>query len=112
MEFSADEHDGISDVVLRGRLDTVGVGEIETRFTATVVPLGRPTIVDLGAVDFVSSMGLRLLIGTARALSLRKAKLVLFGPQPLVAESLESAGLSGLVPIVAGRAEALALVRG
>ena len=111
MDFSASEHDGVSHVVMRGRLDTPGVGEIETRFTASVVPVGRPTVIDLGQVDFVSSMGLRLLIGTARALSQRKARLVLFGAQPLVADTLESAGLSALVPIVAGESDALALAR-
>jgi anti-sigma B factor antagonist len=111
MDFSADDHDGISRVVLRGRLDTPGVGEIETRFTATLVPPARPAVVDLSDVDFVSSMGLRLLIGTARALALRKAKLVLFGARPLVAETLATAGLSGLIPMAADEAEALALAR-
>ena len=56
-------------------------------------------------------MGLRLLIGTARALALRKAKLMLFGAQPLVAETLSSAGLLGLIPMAADEAEALALAR-
>ncbi len=109
IDFSADDHDGISHVVLRGRLDTTGVGEIETRFTATVVPPARPAIVDLSAVDFISSMGLRLPIGTTRALSQRKARLVLFGAQPPVADTLESAGLLGLIPLAAGETDALAL---
>jgi anti-anti-sigma factor len=111
MEFTADEQDGITRIRMSGRLDTTGVGEIETRFTATVVAPGRPAVVDLGGVDFVSSMGLRLLIGTARALSLKKAKLALFGAAPAVHDTLRVAGLGDLVPIVANEALATDRVR-
>jgi len=47
----------------------------------------------------------------AYTLALRKAKLMLFGAQPLVAETLSSAGLLGLIPMAADEAEALALAR-
>jgi anti-sigma B factor antagonist len=112
MEFSATEIDDISRVVLAGRLDTTGVDRIETRFIATVVPPGRSTVIDLSAVDFISSMGLRLLIGTARSLAMKKARLVLFGAQPLVSESLRHAGIGDIIPILPDEAGAFALLRG
>jgi anti-sigma B factor antagonist len=112
MEFSTAEHGGVSRIALSGRLDTTGVGQIETRFTAAAVPPGRPVVIDLTGVDFVSSMGLRLLIGTARALSLKRARLALFGARPAVRDTLEVAGLGELVPIVGNEAQAVALVRG
>jgi anti-sigma B factor antagonist len=112
MELQMIDLGDIARIALSGRLDTVGVGEIETRFTASVVPQARDTVVDLSEVTFVSSMGIRMLIGTARALSLRKARLVLFGAQPLVLESLGITGLDAIVPIVADESEALANLRG
>jgi anti-anti-sigma regulatory factor len=42
-------------------------------------------------------MGIRMLLTTARSLGLKKAKMVLFGAQPLVKESLESAGVLELI---------------
>ena len=112
MEFRTTDLGDVTCVALEGRLDTAGVGLIETRFTATVVPVGLPTALDLSGVTFVSSMGLRLLIGTARALALRKARLVAFAAQPLVAESLELAGIGDLLTLVPDEAQALGLLRG
>lgn len=112
MELSMTDLGDVAKIALVGRLDTVGVGEIETRFTASVVPPARDTVVDLTEVTFVSSLGLRMIIGTARALASRKARLVLFGAQPLVLESLGFAGLDAIVPIVADESEALANLRG
>jgi len=110
MEMQMTELGNAARVALVGRLDTSGVDRIETRFTASVVPLGRNTAVDLSGVTFVSSMGLRMLIGTARSLNLKKAKLVLFGAQPLVKESLDHASLGEVIPIVADETQALALL--
>jgi anti-anti-sigma factor len=106
MELQTTDLGNAAKVSLQGRLDTLGVEKIETRFTATVVPPGRHALVDLSGVTFISSMGIRMLISTARALSLKKAKFVLVGPQPLVKESLDHVSLSQIIPIVATEAEA------
>ena len=110
MEFELTELGNAARVSLVGRLDAPGVERIETRFMASVVPKARNTAVDLTGVTFVSSMGLRLLISAARSLSQKKAKLVLFGPQPLVKESLDHASLGDMIPILADKTQALALL--
>src|SRR5262245_26351735 len=73
-------------IILKGRLDTPGVGRIETGFVAALVPKGRSAIVDLSQVDFVASLGLRMFLSTARGLGMRQAKIVLFAPQEPVKE--------------------------
>jgi anti-anti-sigma factor len=98
-------------VTFAGRLDTPGVGTVETQFTAHLVPQGNSAIVDMSAVDFVTSLGIRLLISTARALSARKARLVLYGLQDRVRQTLESMAIQQLVPIYATEGEALAAVK-
>lgn len=110
MEFKLTELGNAAKIALVGRLDTPGVDRIETRLTASVVPAARNTAVDLSGVTFVSSMGLRMLISTARSLSMKKAKMVLFAPQPLVKESLDHASLGDIIPIVADEAQALVLL--
>lgn len=98
-------------IALKGRLDTPGVDQIETQFTASVVLAGKHSLVDLSDVTFISSMGIRMLIGTARSLNLKKGRMVLFGPQPLVKESLDHVCLNDIVPIVASEAQALELLK-
>ncbi len=94
-------------LALSGRLDTAGVGRIETRFTASVVPAGKHALVDLSGVTFVSSLGIRMLVGVARALAQKQARMILFGAQPLVSESLDHASLGRIIPIVADEAAAM-----
>ena len=98
-------------ISLQGRLDTPGVGQIETRFVASVVAKGRNAVVDLSQVTFVSSMGIRMLIGTARSLGLKKARMILFGAQPLVKESLDHVCLPDIIPVVADEAQALEMLK-
>lgn len=93
---------------LVGRLDTLGVDAIETRFHALVVASGRTALVDLSRVAFVSSMGVRLLISAAKAVKLRQQRLALLVPAGPVREMLETAAIDTLIPMFAQRDEALA----
>jgi anti-sigma B factor antagonist len=111
MEMQKTDLGNVTKITLSGRLDTPGVDQIETRFTASVVPAGKPTMVDLSGVTFVSSMGIRMLVTTARSLSIKKAKMILLDPQPLVKESLDLVCLSDIIPIVAGETQALELLK-
>lgn len=103
--------DGIVRVQLAGRLDTAGVDAVETRFAAAAASGRGPVVVDLGGVEFLASMGIRMLLTTARAAKQRGSKVALHSPRPLVREVLESSGVTTIVPVVADEAEALAAVR-
>ncbi|HSV71488.1 MAG TPA: STAS domain-containing protein [Methylibium sp.] len=95
-------------VRLDGRLDALGADAIGVRFSAAVAAPGRPAVVDLSGVSFVASMGLRLLISTARALHSKGATLVLFGAQDAVRQVLEEASIDQIIPVAASREQALA----
>ena len=97
-------------IVLHGRLDTPGVGQIETRFSASIVPGGRHAVVDLSDVSFIASMGLRMFISVARAAGRNGGKLVLLAPQPMVNEVFVNAALGDIIPIVVDAAAATALL--
>ena len=97
---------------LTGRLDAAGADLIGVRFTATAASVGKPTMVDLAGVSFLASMGMRLLISTARALDAKGAKLALFGAPELVQNALEQAAFDQLMPVVATEQQALDALRG
>lgn len=97
-------------VTLDGRLDTPGVDQVEARFNAVAVSSGKEALIDLGAVSFVSSMGIRMFITAARAMRQRQARIVLFGAQPLVAETLQTMSVDTVMAVVADEAAARALV--
>jgi stage II sporulation protein AA (anti-sigma F factor antagonist) len=99
-------------IVLEGRLDAAGAGAVELRFTASIAPVDRHAVVDLGAVPFVSSLGIRLLLSVARTMQRRGRKLVLLNPQAPVMAVFDTVALGTLIPIAADEAEAVALVRG
>jgi anti-anti-sigma factor len=97
-------------ITLVGRLDTMGVGAVETRFIANLAPNGNNAVVDLSGVDFVTSLGIRMLITAARALRARQAKLALFGTQDRVREIFDSVALQQVIAICPTEADALAAV--
>ena len=58
-------------------------------------------MVDLSDVDFAASMGLRLLVVTARGLGAKDHEMALFGAQPLMQEVLEDAAIDQIIPLAA-----------
>jgi anti-anti-sigma factor len=103
-------NDRITKVALNGRLDTQGVGRIETQFVATLVPVGKSAIVDLSGVEFVASLGIRMLISVARAMRHREAKLALYNVPPLVQETFDFVALNDIIPIARDEDDARRLV--
>lgn len=111
MKMDITEDEGVVKVGLVGRLDTPGVDAIETRFTAAVCPRGARTVVDLSGVEFIGSLGLRMFITIARTLSRKNGKLILYAPQPFVAQVLETASLGDIIPVRPDAASAVAAAK-
>ena len=109
MEIAGLEN-GLTKIVLTGRLDTPGVDKIEARFVASLVPASKSAIVDISGVEFIASMGIRMFIAVARSLALRKAKLALYGAQTLVSDIFENVSLKEIIPIVDSETEAVIAV--
>jgi anti-anti-sigma factor len=97
-------------VALEGRLDTHGVDRVETRFVAAIVPGGHNAIVDMTGVEFVSSMGIRMFVATARTLKARQLKLALYGVSPQVGQVFEAVALQKIIPICSTEEDALTAV--
>lgn len=84
---------------LTGRLDIIGTGEIETKFAGYSAGEKVRVVVDLSEVDFLSSIGIRLLMLTAKSVTSRGGKIVILSPIPDVQNVLEIAGIPAIIPI-------------
>ncbi len=99
---------GLVGIALEGRLDAAGADAIGIRFSAAAAAQGRPVVVDLSAVSFMASLGIRLLISNARSLSQKGANMVLYGASAQVDDVLRDAAIDQLIPCVATQEEAVA----
>lgn len=112
MEIKSIKSDGTyAHLALRGRLDAEGVRQLEAKFSSAVTAKGVPAIVDLTECSFLASMGMRMLLGAAKALRAKGSKLVLYNPQPLVREALDTAGFGLIMPIEEDFAQAINLLK-
>ncbi|MES2710687.1 MAG: STAS domain-containing protein [Pseudomonadota bacterium] len=111
MEFQVHEiAPGLTQVVLTGRLDAVGAETLDLPFTSVIGQITRNVILDLSAVPFVGSLGIRVLISGARALQRRGFRMAIYGVAPAVAEVFEIVALDDLIPLAPDMAAARALV--
>lgn len=90
---------GVKQLSLYGRLDIQGANAIDNRFAFAVTTSKAPVLVDLSGVEFIASIGIRLLLQNAKSLKSRGGRLALYKPQPLVAEALTTAGIDLLIPV-------------
>ena len=112
MDMQHSDLGNVRRIVLAGRLDTAGVGLIETRFGASIVPGARNTVVDISQVTFLASMGIRMLIATTRSLSRKGGKIALFGATPAVREVIDTVALTDIIPLAESEDEAIGIVAG
>jgi anti-sigma B factor antagonist len=100
MEFEyREEENGIRLVKLVGRLDILGVSEVESKFAEHSAGGNVRLVVDLSDVDFLASIGIRLLTLTAKSVASRDGKMVLVNPVADVRHVLEITGIPGIIPL-------------
>jgi anti-sigma B factor antagonist len=90
---------GIRLIKLKGELDIIGTGQIETKFTGFCAGNNVRVVVDLSEVTFLASIGIRLLTLTAKSIVSRGGKIVLLNPIPEVQHVLEVTGIPAMIPI-------------
>lgn len=95
-----DLSDTLRIVSISGRMDLAGTDEIATQFAALAASSSRRVVVDLKAVAFLASIGIRALITNAKASQQRGGRLVIFvGDNQAVFKTLETTGVDSLIPM-------------
>lgn len=100
MEIQYDElSNSIRLIKLIGKLDILGVNEIETKFSGYCSGENVKVLVDLSDVDFLASIGIRLLTTNAKSLLSRGGRMVLLNPTSSVREVLDLTGIPDIIPM-------------
>ena len=100
--------DGVLVVVAEGEIDANTFEFLEAALSDGI-EAGRPRLViDLAAVNFVSSSGIGILIGAKTEAVAQEGDLVLAAPQDSVREVFDGMGFSAMFTISPTREEALA----
>ncbi len=84
---------------LKGKLDISGTSAIESQFAGYCGGENARVVVDLSEVDFLASIGIRMLTLTAKSLASRGGKMVLLHPTPEVAHVLDVTGIAAIIPV-------------
>ena len=101
MQIAINETGSTATVTLNGRLDISGA-EVVALPLATLSGSKNDLFIEMSAVTFVASIGLRHLVSSAKAIGRRGGRLVLFNPTAAVTEVITTSGLSELLPIEHG----------
>ena len=107
MEITTRIEQDVTVVVLVGHLDSNTSPEAQQALDAVLAGGGRKVVIDFRALDYISSAGLRVLLGTAKRLSQERGALRLFGLNETVREVFEISGFATILTVVDTEANAL-----
>ena len=94
-------------IVVSGRLDMPGTDSVAAQLDALAAAPKKGVVVDLSALRFLASIGIRALIVTAKAVQKRGGKMVLVvNDGSTVRMSLEATGINDLIPVFGSAADA------
>jgi len=85
---------------LDGALDAKGAAAIEKTLLDHAAKATRHVVLDIADVTFMASIGLRLVLQTAKTLARKDLQLVLAAPAPMVNKVIHDAALDKLMPVV------------
>jgi len=106
MEISTRTSNDIHIVGIAGNLDSTTSPEAQKKLDA-VLAGARKVVLDFSELDYISSAGLRVLLGAAKQLRASGGTLRMFGLNQSVREVFEISGFSAILAVYPSEAEAL-----
>lgn len=98
----------VSILVIEGHLDTKTAKQAEDAINGVLDGGATKLCIDFTSLDYISSVGLRVLLATMKRLKKAGGKLHLAGMNPTVKEVFVISGFSNIFSIFGTRAEAVA----
>ena len=84
---------------IKGRLDAATASTAEETIKNTMADDTTRLLFDLGALEYLSSGGLRVILGAAKEIRRREGKVALAALTPYVHEIFEVSGFTAMIPI-------------
>lgn len=97
MQLQTTLHDSITVVSLQGSLDTLTAGDVTAALNELIQAGQVKLVLDFQQVDYVSSAGLRVLLGAVKETRRAKGDLRLAGLARAILDILEMAGFTSIV---------------
>ncbi len=108
MEITTRSQDGVTIVAVHGNMDSNTSPAAQQQLDALLAGGAKKLALDFTALDYISSAGLRVLLGTAKRLNGSGGALRLFGLNPSVREVFDISGFSTILTVSRSEADALA----
>jgi anti-sigma B factor antagonist len=108
MQFSQLDKDGVTIISLSGRIDAGTSEPFKAKLMAAIGDRPVRLVLDFAHVDFISSIGLRVLIVAAKRVAAVHGKMAFSGLQGPVREVFELAGFVSVAPFFPDRDAAAA----
>jgi anti-anti-sigma factor len=99
MEISIRQQAQALVVVVKGRIDAASAPTFESTLADHMAAGASRVVVDCGALEYISSAGLRSLLSTAKTLRTRNGELVFAGIKDMVREVFEITGFVTMLTI-------------
>ena len=99
MEISQKEENGIVFIAIKGRLDADSSPEAEKVVKDAIKDQTTRVLFNLASLEYLSSAGLRVLLGAAKEMRRKDGKIVLCALNEFVKEIFEVSGFQTLIPI-------------
>jgi serine/threonine-protein kinase RsbW len=107
MDITTRTRNDVTLVAFAGNLDSNTAPQAQQALEGILAGGGRKLVVDFTALDYISSAGLRVLLGAAKRLSGAGSALRLFGLNETVREVFQISGFSTILAVFATEADAL-----
>ena len=107
MEVSTRAQGDVTIVAIAGSLDSNTSPQAQQALDAVVAQGARKVAVDFSTLDYVSSAGLRVLLGLTKQLNAKGGALRTFGLNQTVREVFEISGFATILKVFPGEGEAL-----
>ncbi len=99
MEIIQKEENGIVSIAIKGRLDADSSPEAEKVVKDALKGQTTRVLFNLASLEYLSSAGLRVLLGAAKEMRRKDGKIVLCALNEFVKEIFEVSGFQSLIPI-------------
>lgn len=112
MDVRVTEKGNASVLALTGRMDATTTCVFEDACKALLASGHTTIVLDMEGLEYISSAGLRGILGMVKALKAASGVLAFCGLQPMVSEVFRISGFSSMLPVHATLDDALAALDG
>jgi anti-sigma B factor antagonist len=107
MQISTKSKDDVYIIEISGRMDSISSKEIEANLNDMIEHNRDKIIIDLGAVEYISSVGLRVLLAALKKEKERDGSIKLASLQPFVRDIFKMTGFDRIFSISSDQEEAI-----